>query len=201
MSSATASFAVPVVPDNEVKIRNTAIALFFQRDVYLVQLNYNKGWTFPGGLSDKETGETSYDAAFREFDEETGISRGRFKEWVKEQQQKLINPLVVTKYMYGQSKYHTDIFVIQCGNDKPNISYTIGRVKKDKNGQPETVAGKWYSINNLPSPLAYESINDLIGYLFEGKNPSSIWPPHSSSFYSSSLGLDAASASTPSYTS
>jgi ADP-ribose pyrophosphatase YjhB (NUDIX family) len=190
MSSAT--FAVP---DKEVKIRNAVIALFFQREVYLVNLNYNKGWTFPGGLIDKKKGETSYDAAFREFDEETGISPRRFKEWV-EQQQKLLNPLVVTNYMYGQSKYHTDIFVIQCGDDKPSIDYKLVRVKKDENGQPETVGGKWYSIDNLPDNLAYDSINELIGYLFRGENPSSIWPPHSSS---SSLRLDAASAPVTSF--
>ena len=60
-------------------IKNAAIALFFQREVYLVKLNYNKGWTFPGGRIDR--GETSYDAAFREFDEETGTAG--LKNWVE----------------------------------------------------------------------------------------------------------------------
>ena len=92
----------------EVKITNAAIAIFFQMEVYLVKLNGGKGWSFPGGVID--WGEISYDAAFREFDEETGTNG--LKKWVQQNNQQ------VTKCMYGQKKYHTDIYVIQCQNRK-----------------------------------------------------------------------------------
>ena len=126
MSSAASS----AVLDKIENITNAAIALFFKREVYLVNLNYNKGWTFPGGLIDP--GETSYNAAFREFDEETGTLG--LRAWVESSYQK------ITKYMYGNKTYHTDIYVIQCNRKLP-ITFSIKNVKNN-GGEPETVAGK-----------------------------------------------------------
>jgi ADP-ribose pyrophosphatase YjhB (NUDIX family) len=143
-------------------ITNACIALFYNNQVYLIKEKPNRKngvvaewWNFPGGQIDP--GESAKNSAFREFGEETGQLKGGFnlEQWA------LTTGNVFEQYDYarpGRPK-HTSIFWCVC------TVQPIFQFRKND----ETTQGLWCDVDNLPSPLKFESITELIRNLTSKK--------------------------------
>ena len=137
-------------------ITNACIALFYNNQVYLVKEKPNRKngvvaewWNFPGGKIDPGD-KSAKTAAFREFGEETGQRKGGFnlEQWA------LQTGNVFEQYDYARPGLpkHTSIFWCVC-TVQPIFKFTENT---------ETTQGLWCDVDNLPIPLKFESITELI---------------------------------------
>ncbi len=125
------------------EFKNACVALFYNNQIYLVQEKDGR-WNIPGGGI--KTGENSFQAAFREFKEETGGFD--LKRWADS-----TNPR--RKFEVYEYHGHTKIWW--------HVSSENPRIKFKSNN--ETIADQWAPINNLPHLKFPASIKSLIDNL------------------------------------
>ena len=123
--------------------KNACIALFYNNNIFLVQQK-DGSWNIPGGHID--SGENSFQAAFREFREETGGFD--LKKWANSSK---------TRKEFHSYKYngHTKIWW-HISKEDPKIVFNINN---------ETIAGQWFPINSLPNLRFPKSIHELLTHL------------------------------------
>jgi 8-oxo-dGTP pyrophosphatase MutT (NUDIX family) len=135
-------------------INNACIALYWKTKehtfIYLIREKTGE-WNTPGGLIDK--GESSFNAAFREFWEETGKIFD-LKAWANPTADPT-NPLrKFHKYVFGG---HTAIWWYVSYED-PKITFKANT---------EATDGGWFDISDLPTNLRYpKSVKELTGILW-----------------------------------
>jgi 8-oxo-dGTP pyrophosphatase MutT (NUDIX family) len=129
-------------------IKNACIALFYKNQIYLIQQTKDNKWNIPGGHIDR--GENSFQAAFREFEEETGgFDLLRWTNSTKPRKD-------FEHYEYGHPHPHTKIWWY-VSRENPEIVFNINRETKD---------AAWFDINNLPSNLRFPgSIGEIIAHV------------------------------------
>ncbi len=126
------------------EFKNACIALFYNNQIFLIQQKDNK-WNIPGGRIDGR--ENSFQAAFREFKEETGGFD--LLRWANS---------TTPRKEFNRYEYHghTKIWWHVSKVD-PQIVFNINR---------ETKAGQWFNINSLPSNLRFpQSIQEIIAHI------------------------------------
>lgn len=122
------------------KVKNACIALFYNKHIFLVQQK-DGSWNIPGGHIDP--GENSFQAAFREFREETGGFD--LKKWA--------NSSKPRKEFHSYEYHgHTKIWW-HISKEEPKIIFKINN---------ETLKGQWFSIDNLPNLRFPQSIHELL---------------------------------------
>ena len=123
--------------------KNACIALFYNNNIFLVQQKDGL-WNIPGGHIDP--GENSFQAAFREFKEETGGFD--LKKWANSSK---------TRKEFYSYKYngHTKIWWYISKED-PKIIFIPNN---------ETGAGQWFPLNNLPTLRFPKSIHELLTHI------------------------------------
>ena len=123
--------------------KNACIALFYNNHIFLVQQIDGK-WNIPGGHID--LGENSFQAAFREFNEETGGFD--LKRWAN---------LSKPRKEFHCYEYHGHTKIWWCvTKEDPQIIFNINK---------ETVAGQWFPVNNLPNLRFLQSIQEIITHV------------------------------------
>lgn len=122
------------------KFKNACIALFYNNHIFLVQQRDGK-WNIPGGHIDP--GENSFQAAFREFNEETGGFN--LKKWTNSSKPR-------KEFNCYEYHGHTKIWWYVTKED-PQIIFNINK---------ETVAGQWFPVNSLPNLRFPQSIQEII---------------------------------------
>ena len=130
------------------RITNACIALFYNRRIYLVQERNSRLWNIPGGGIHRGKGENSFDAAFREFREETGGFD--LKGWANSRNpRKEFHPFIYNG--------HTKIWW-HVSNENISINFRQNR---------ETIAGAWFDIGSLPllRDVAQKSIPQLLTHM------------------------------------
>ncbi len=120
--------------------KNACIALFYNNNIFLVQQK-DGSWNIPGGHIDP--GENSFQAAFREFKEETGGFD--LKKWANSS-----NPR--KEFHSYEYNGHTKIWWYISKED-PKIIFIPNN---------ETVKGQWFPIDKLPTLRFPESIRELL---------------------------------------
>ena len=124
-------------------IKNACIALFCinqkQIKIYLIQLKNNL-WDLPGGKINRNKKENSFNAALREFKEETGF-------YLKK------NKMYFSSIKWGTPP-HTRIYY--------HTSTCINKLNFKFKPNNETKDGKWFDVNNLPQLRHPKSILFLI---------------------------------------
>ncbi len=123
--------------------KNACIALFYNKHIFLV-LQKDGKWNIPGGHIDP--GENSFQAAFREFREETGGFD--LKNWSKSSKPR-------KEFHSYEYNGHTKIWW-HVSEEDPQIIFKINN---------ETVKGQWFPINNLPNLRFPKSIHKLLTHL------------------------------------
>lgn len=135
--------------NNVNTIKNSCIALFCinnsQIKIYLVKLNSNL-WDIPGGNINRSK-ENSFNAALREFKEETGFDLKKLKKKMYFSSIKWGNPPHTRIYFNVSTCYNKLNFIF-----KPNY---------------ETKDGKWFDVKNLPKLRHKRSILSLINFIEE----------------------------------
>jgi 8-oxo-dGTP pyrophosphatase MutT (NUDIX family) len=128
------------IADKQSTFKNACIALFYNKHIFLV-LQKDGTWNIPGGHIDP--GENSFQAAFREFNEETGGFN--LKRWA--------NSSKPRKEFHSHEYHgHTKIWWYVSEED-PKIIFKINN---------ETVKGQWFSVNKLPNLRFPQSIREII---------------------------------------
>ena len=129
-------------------IKNACIALFCinqnQIKIYLIQLKNNL-WDLPGGKINKNKKENSFNAALREFKEETGFYIKKYK-----------NKMYFSSIKWGTPSHTRIYYHISNCNNKLNFTFQPNNETKD---------GKWFDVTNLPQLRYPKSIMFLINYI------------------------------------
>ena len=133
-------------------IKNACVALFCLRNnqlkIYLVQLRNNL-WDIPGGDIKRNKKENSFEAALREFKEETGFNLKKYK-----------NKMYFPSVTYGNPP-HTRIYY--------HLSYCYHELNFIFKPNNETKDGRWFDVKYLPQLRHTRSILSLINFIERNK--------------------------------